>query len=520
MASHKKDDEREEFQPRVNIPAQEEEADIIEEVGAEEDEESGELVADEDKVRKIGAADPATVREDRRLRSVANKKRQGKKNVGFGTTDPLVVYETLLKTWAPDSIDITFKRLSGSQITQMMIRSRPRSRTELYEAFMNMHGQSEAAEYEVRFHDSSGHQWRGQGRITMPDTRPRGQQNGNGHYPQQQQPQASTQPMQPASPFALLQEALDTVERLRGMQPAQSTAPQQATPSASQLLQDALDTVQRLQGMQPTPQSNEMARLVDALQRVTGRGAPQQPQMAAPIGPQLPTTPAPPGYRYTWLPESGCCVLEPVRSAMPIGREPQPRQFRRDAPYYPQGEPQERDRYERDPYARPQGPPDQLREVRKLMVLRKELDSLFGGGERRNDGYDIDGAPEQDPDSPVIIERTTDVELVRNREDGSIRGWDTLLINLPGMIKKGGEYIDKISKTAVAERQRRERAQVREQLPPGYAYVEVPAEEVRQAQAPQPREDLPPPPTHVPPPIREEEEEPEPEQQRGWDEDL
>ena len=288
-------------------------------MGAEEDEESGELVADEDKVRKIGAADPATVREDRRLRSVANKKRQGKKNVGFGTTDPLVVYETLLKTWAPDSIDITFKRLSGSQITQMMIRSRPRSRTELYEAFMNMHGQSEAAEYEVRFHDSSGHQWRGQGRITMPDTRPRGQQNGNGHYPQQQQPQASTQPMQPASPFALLQEALDTVERLRGMQPAQSTAPQQATPSASQLLQDALDTVQRLQGMQPTPQSNEMARLVDALQRVTGRGAPQQPQMAAPIGPQLPTTPAPPGYRYRGCRNRAVACSSPFAARCPSG---------------------------------------------------------------------------------------------------------------------------------------------------------------------------------------------------------
>jgi hypothetical protein len=520
MATNRKAEEHGEddkFSPRVNIPAQEEEADIIEEAGAEQDEETGELMADVDRVRKLGAADPATVREDRRLRSIANKKRQGKKNVGFGTTDPLVVYETLLKAWEPDSIDITFKRLSGSQQPTHVIRSRPRSRTELYEVFMTFHGQSEMAEYDVRFHDSSGHQWRGQGRITMPDTRPK----GNGHYPQQQ-------PAAPGSPsvvvqappgqdmgsmFSTFQQMFDMFQNMQqrmapqqySSQPQMPIMPPQPPPTAS-----------------PGEQMAWMQQVFDMFQRMQGsaaRGGHQQPQHA-PMGPNLPTTPPPPGYVYRWLPESNCCVLEPVNRPMPSRQEP--RQFRDRAPYYPQGEGQER-----DPYARPshQGPVDPLREsmsnVRRAMALREELDSLFGGQRRGGEGYDIDGAPEQDPDSPVIIERTADLELIRNREDGNIRGWDTFLVNLPGMIKQGGEYLDKISKTAVAERQRRERAQIREQLPPGYAYVEVPAEEVRQVQtqAPQSRDDLPPPPTHVPPPIREEEEEP-PSAPRGWDEDL
>lgn len=517
MATRKTSEgEREEFQPRVNIPAQEEEADIIEEVGAEEDEESGELVADEDRVRKIGAADPATVREDRRLRSIANKKRQGKKNVGFGTIDPLVVYETILKTWEPDSIDITFKRLSGSQQTTQVIRSRPRSRTELFDVFMGLHGQSEAAEYEVRFHDSSGHQWRGQGRITMPDTRPKGQQGGNGYYPSQNgapPPQTGQQPpSQGPDPMAMFRQMFELVQSVQPQQPQQQLhygpLGQQAMP-APPTNPDPASMMKWFQEMfaivrqaQPTPATAPVAH------------SPQQnPAMQGPPR-------ARPGYEWIW--EDGQFFQRQVSNAAhPERREPMYRGQREpigQRPYYPnQGE--QRDRY--DPRQQHQAPSDPLREsmsaVRRAMALREELDSVFGGG-RRSDGYDLDVAPEQDPDSPVIIERTADMELVRNREDRSIRGWDTFLVNLPSMIKQGGEYLDKISKTAVAERQRRERAHIQQQLPPGYAYVEVPAEEMRQAQAPQPREDLPPPPAHVPPPIQEEE--PEPEPQRGWDEEL
>lgn len=530
MASRKAGDEREEFQPRVNIPAQEEEADILEEAGAEQDEETGELMADAEQVRKLGAADPATVREDRRLRSIANKKRQGKKNVGFGTTDPLVVYETILKTWEPDSIDITFKRLSGSQQTTRMIRSRPRSRAELYEVFEKLHGESEAAEYDVRFHDSSGHQWRGQGRITMPDTRPKNQQSGNGHYPS---PQPATAPGTPSvvvqappgqdmgAMFSTFQSMFEMFHNMQqrmapqqySSQPQLPVMPPQPPPTAS-----------------PGEQMAWMQQVFDMFQRMQGnaRGTPQQPQMPTHAGPQLPNTPAPPGYRYTWLPDSNCCVLEPINRPVPERREHVDRGQREPMgrrPYYPQ-QGEQYDRYD----SRHQGPPDPLREsmgtIRRALALREELDSLFGDGQqRRIDGGQFDGSPEQDPDSPVVIERTADVELVRNRDDGNIRGWDTFLINLPNMVKKGGEFVKEISKTAAAERQRRDRIE-QQRLPPGFVrvtegyeppegFVPVPVDRV--PPPPPPREDLPPPPAHVPPPIQEE---PEPPPKRGWDEDL
>jgi hypothetical protein len=529
MASRKAGDEREEFQPRINIPAQEEEADILEEAGAEEDEETGELMADEDKVRKLGAADPATVREDRRLRSIANKKRQGKKNIGFGTNDPLVVYETILKAWEPDSIDITVKRLTGAQVVQV-VRSRPRSRTELYKVIETVHGQHEEAEYDIRFHDSSGHQWRGQGRITMPDTRPQGHPHGNGHYPQPQQPTAPGAPsvVVQAPPgqdmgtmFSSFQAMFDMFQNIQQrMAPQQYAQPQmpimppQPPPTAS-----------------PAEQMAWMQQVFDMFQRMQGtaRGAPQQPQMHAPQGPNVPNTPPPPGYVYRWLPEANCCVLEPVNRPAPMMSRDQ----RERPPYYAtRREPHDqRDPYARDPYARPnQGPPDPLREsmstVRRAMALREELDSLFGGGGQRGDvGGHLDAAPGQDPDSPIEVVRTDNGDIVYDRQDGNIRGWDTLLVNLPSMLKKGGEFVDKISKTAAAERQRRERVE-QQQLPPGYVrltegyeppegLVAVPVNQT----PPRAREqDLPPPPAHVPPPI--EDEPAPPPQQRGWDEDF
>lgn len=515
-----------------NVPADEDEADILDEVDAEPNED-GETQAFAADIRKAGAADAETVRENRRQARIADKKRKGEK-VSFNTDDPLRVYSTLLTVWPASAMHVKMRRISGGPEVTELITRHPKDPTELFEALKSVHGQCAEATYEIWFLDTSNHQWRGKAKITLPDTRPQSRQNGNGHY-STQQPPVPTASAQPASPFALLQEALDTVQRLQGMQPLQQSAPQPAsnvaqTPFA--LLQEALDTVQRLQGMQPSqvsPQSNEMSRLVDALQRVTGRGAPQQPQLPAPTGPQLPNTPAPPGYKYTWRPQDNCVVLEPENPA-PARREPMPmyrgqREPMGQRPYYPQ-QGEQHDRY--DPRQH-QGPPDPLREsmsaLRRAMQMREELDSLLGGVGQRS-GFEEPLAQDQDPDSPVIIERTNDGEIIRNRDDGNIRGWDTLLVNLPNILKKGGEYIDKISKTAAVERQRRER--VEQQLPPGFVRVTEGYEPpegfatvpVRPAPAPRAREqDLPPPPAHVPPPIDDDAPEPPP-PQRGWDENL
>jgi hypothetical protein len=130
----------------------------------------GELVVDEDKIRALGAIDAESVRENRRLKDIVNKKRSGMKGVLFNAGDVLIKYETLIKLWPINTIDISVKRLTGSPV-QHMILSRPRSGAELYGAIRAVHGQYEEAEYELKFFDNNSKEFRGNGQITMPDTR-------------------------------------------------------------------------------------------------------------------------------------------------------------------------------------------------------------------------------------------------------------------------------------------------------------------------------------------------------------
>ena len=160
----------------VGTPAQEDEADILEEVGGERNE-SGDLIADEAAVRAVGAVDAESVLTNRRMKDVVDKKRGGMKGVTFNTDDLLASYEVLIKEWPPNTIDITVRRMTGTQVTRT-ITSRPRSGVELYEALKLIHGQYEEAEYEVKCLDTNQKQYRCTRRITMPDTRaapPQGQ---------------------------------------------------------------------------------------------------------------------------------------------------------------------------------------------------------------------------------------------------------------------------------------------------------------------------------------------------------
>jgi hypothetical protein len=171
-----RDQNRSERVAPVGTPAQEDEADILAEVGGERDE-NGQLIADEESVRAIGAIDAESVRTNRRMKDVVDKKRGGMKGVTFNTDDLLASYEALIKQWPPNTLDITVRRMTGTQVTRT-ITSRPRSGVELYEAIKLIHGQYEEAEYEVKCLDTNQKQYRGTGRIIMPDTRavpPQGQ---------------------------------------------------------------------------------------------------------------------------------------------------------------------------------------------------------------------------------------------------------------------------------------------------------------------------------------------------------
>jgi hypothetical protein len=189
----------------ASTPSQQDEADIVAEVGATPaDDGSGELQADEAKIREVGAVDAESIRENRRIEQMVNKKRgAGGTGGDFNVDNLLEKYEGIIKFWPPNTIDIMVNRVTGTPV-QWVIRSRPRSGAELYAAILAQHGRYEEAEYKVLLFDSTDKKRRGTGRITMPDTRdtppspqppqpPQGQPPMNPYYPPYGQPQAGPQ---------------------------------------------------------------------------------------------------------------------------------------------------------------------------------------------------------------------------------------------------------------------------------------------------------------------------------------
>ena len=128
--------------PNATSPAQDDEADILAEVGAVRDDATGNLVVDQERIAEIGAVDAETVIKNRRMEEVANKRRAHVKGVTFSTDDLLEQYEVALKTWPANTLDISAKRTTGTPITRT-ITSRPKSGTDLYEALRVMHGPNE-----------------------------------------------------------------------------------------------------------------------------------------------------------------------------------------------------------------------------------------------------------------------------------------------------------------------------------------------------------------------------------------
>jgi hypothetical protein len=201
-----------------------------------------------------------------------------------------------------------------------------------------------------------------------------------------------------------------------------------------------------------------------------------QPQVSAPMGP---TSPPPRGYQWVWRPDFGAHVLMPEASIAPpsgpMYRGPR-------SPYYPQEGGEERPHMQQAQPQRQQSPADQVRDalgvVRQTMHAVREMGSVLGQDQQQVE------APmpiEQDDDSPVrIVEGSGSGKLVYDNKDGSLRPWDSILANLPSMMKWAGEQREAIQKGAEA-RQRREQGRSQE-------YVAVPVEDQR----------LPPPPASVP----------------------
>jgi len=497
-------------------------ADILEEAEAERDE-NGNLVVSEETIRELGAVDTESVRENRRLKAMVNKKSSNAKNVTINTGDVLTTYDVILGSWPANTIDIHMKRTTGSPF-QEVITSRPRNGTELLAALKAMHGQYEEAQYFIQFKDNSTQQFRGSGKITIRDSRPPQQQvpygypppNGavppqyyppqyapppqpppqptNGHAQSPQPPpQVFVQPSPGLDMAAMFENFKQMFDMFQNVQqrfapppppPPQTVAPQYPqpqlmmppppSPTASPAEQMAWmrEIFQMFQKMQSTVMGQQTPAPAPQPQ-------PQQPQMSAPMGP---AAPPPRGYQWVWRPDFGAHVLMPEASIAP----PSGPMYRR----FPQGEGGERPLYAQPPTQpqRQQSPADQVRDalgvVRQTMHAVREMGSVLGQQEPAEAPIPI----EQDDDSPVrIVEGSGSGKLVYDNKDGSLRPWDSILANLPSMMKWAGEQREAIQKGA-EERQRREQRRSQE-------YVAIPVEEQR----------LPPPPADVPPPIESEE---------------
>jgi len=170
----------------------------------------------------------------------------------------------------------------------------------------------------------------------------------------------------------------------------------------------------------------------------------------------------------------------------------------------------------RQPPARPQTPSEQLRDAVSVVRSTFEVAREFGfGGER------AEAAPPEDDDSPVRVIDMGKAKGVINRSDGTLRGFETVMANLPDIIRGVSDLRAEIIKER-RENQQRVRPQ---QLPPGYVevtegyvppegFVAVPVDQIPPgAQAAQAAESpLPEPPREMPPPIAAEPERPK----RAW----
>ncbi len=522
MPRRRKANEQRERDPDAGTPTQQDEADILAEAGAEADEDTGELVINEDTVRDLGAVDATSVRENRRLDRVLQKKKAGVKDVPFNTKDPVVIYGTLLRNWIPDSIDITVKRLLGGATTML---NRPINGAALYDAIMHFHGQHAETEYEVKF-TSSG-KYMGLGRIVMPDTRPVGQQGqsmqyqppppqyspqGQQGYPPQQTPQQSqpysmpAAPPSPASdPMAMMGGFFELFQKMQAQaQPAPPPQPQFQPPP--------------MMPPMPSPQASpaeQMAWIQQAFgifQKMQQGAAPVQVAAPAPA----PTPPPSPAGSMAEMMGMMTMMLEFVQKMQPPPPRPEFRGGPRP-PYYPDrgGPPSsfsppdgQRPQHQQQPQ-RQLTMAEQFKEsigvVRTAVGVIEEMDSLLpgrGGQQEAASMLDMD-----DDDNPIKIVDTGRGKLAVNKSDGALRWVETGMMALPDLLKWLGEQ-HQVIQEANKERQRPRR----QQLPPGYVevgpdyrpppgFTAVPVDQ---------EEELPPPPENMPPPVQE------PPARRAW----
>jgi len=489
-------------------PTQEGDADILAEAGAEFNEDRGEFLTDQESVRALGAVDVESVRENRRLKETIRRKRDGEKGIVINADDLLTKYDVTVQCWSPNTFEIKVQRLAGGGPLLQFITNCPRSGAELYEALKAIHGQHAEAEYSVKVADHTSKEYRCNGRITMPDTRPAGQQGYPmpppyyppqpqpqypPQYPQQAPPQPQAPPQTPTAssgaspdPMAMMQQAFQMLQQMRDsfqaqqppapQMPPMPTSPPGATQDPMAMMQQMF---QLLQQMQPQPQPGTQQQAAP-----TPAPIPQPPQPA-------PTPQIDPMAMMRQMFDMFRDYQEMMQAMQPPREEP-PRR-----PYFP---PADR------PFVPPQRQPtaaeqfrDAISVVRTAVDATRELNSLVP---QQHSSEAETAAYEPDEESPVKIIDTGAGRLVVDKKTGSLRGWETGWANMDKMLKWVADQREEIQRANA----RSQAPTQQRQLPPGYVevtegyepppgFVAVPVDLPRS-------DDLPPPPEQAPPPLQ------------------
>lgn len=503
---------------------QQDEEDILNEVDATPDE-GGQLVASEEAVKELGALDADSARENRRLDKIVDKKRGHEKNVAFNTDDVIVMYDTILRMWSTlTSVTITVQRLDGAPVLRT-VTNRPRSGLELYETIKNeIHGQYGEATYAVKF--TTAGKYLGNCRVTMPDTRPPGQQGQpmqppHGYppppgwppgypYPPPGYPQAAyPTPGQPAYPTPGYppQAQPQTQASPPAAAPAPAAPPTFVVPQAPAfdpnammaLVEQVVGLFQRMQppapahpGYAPPPQApmpfqpppmppptdpaavmQWMSQMVDILQRVQGQAPvrptqPAAPDPAAAMG--MPPMRPPPGTTWVFVPNAGW-----VAQALNVGPAPQQDQqrgppFERRPAYYPRGEPPPHGAHGGASASPTGGLREALGTVREAVRVVEEFDSILPGrrGQEEEDTTPAQG--EAEDDSPFQMVDAGPAKIILDKKSGNIRPWETAWTNVPKVLDWMGEQRREIQQERQRQYEQQER-QRRRQLPEGVIEV-------------------------------------------------
>jgi hypothetical protein len=548
----------------VGTPARQDEADIVAEVGAvQSDDDSGELLADEAKIREAGAVDAESIRENRRIEEMINKKRSGLKDVPFNVDNLLEKYEGIIKYWPASTIDILVNRITGTPV-QWVIKSRPRSGSELYEAIKMHHGRYEEATYNVLLFDTNDKKRRGTGRITIPDTRDtppslqtQGQPPMTPYYPPpygqppQSAPQGSSLPpttvqvVPPAiDPIAMMQQMFAMFQQLQHPPQPASSAPQSPPqPQAPVVAQPSTDPMammsrafemfqkmqQSTQSAQSSPQPQQasppptdpMAVMQESFRLFQQMQPQQAPQAAAPPSPPQGSDPA---TVMAWAlqkmqqssqpqPDPMAMMTRMFEMFQKMQQSLQPQQASGGSgpgPGYSRPGPYSRPPYEyghRPPYSPPSGEPPQrpktaaeeFKEAAGILDMAVSLADRFRPQPVAEPDY---RNTNNDDDNPVKVVDVSGWPVVVNKHDGSARKWETVVANAGNVLKWVAEQREAMQKAALE----RETKQRRQQLPEGYVEM-TPGYQPPQGfvAVPIDRAELPQPPAEMPPPITQSE---------------